>query len=91
MTFQAVRLFALMTLSAALPTQAATADPHDAKAREIFSKVISYPTSEGLGQVPAMAAYLAGEFRGCWFSGGRYQGAATGRDGFAGSSLPWRR
>ena len=56
-----------MSLSAALPTQAATADPHDAKAREIFSKVISYPTSEGLGQVPAMAAYLAGEFRAAGF------------------------
>jgi len=67
MTFHAVRLFALMSLSAALPTQAATADPHDAKAREIFSKVISYPTSEGLGQVPAMAAYLAGEFRAAGF------------------------
>ena len=67
MNFHAVRLFALISLSAALPSQAATVDPHDAKAREIFSKVISYPTSEGLGQVPAMAAYLAGEFRAAGF------------------------
>jgi len=67
MTFHAARLFALISLSAALPAHAATADPHDAKAREIFSKVISYPTSAGLGQVPAMAAYLAGEFRAAGF------------------------
>ena len=30
------------------------------EAREIFQKVISFRTSEGLGQVPAMAQYLAG-------------------------------
>ena len=52
---------------AALPSQAAPVDPHAAKAREIFAKVISYPTSEGLGKVPAMAAYLAGEFRSAGF------------------------
>ena len=57
--FLAVSLLALLSL----PCQAATVSPHDAKAREIFSKLISYPTSIGLGQVPAMAAYLAGEFR----------------------------
>ena len=59
------KLFRLVSLLAllALPCQAAIVDPHDAKAREIFSKVISFPTSVGLGQVPAMVAYLAGEFR----------------------------
>jgi acetylornithine deacetylase/succinyl-diaminopimelate desuccinylase-like protein len=37
--------------------------PFDAKAREIFAKVISMPTSLGLRKVPEMAEYLAGEFR----------------------------
>jgi acetylornithine deacetylase/succinyl-diaminopimelate desuccinylase-like protein len=67
MTSRAVRLLAFTSLFLTLSGQAAAADPHDAKAREIFSKVISYPTSEGLGQVPAMAAYLAGEFKSAGF------------------------
>ena len=33
------------------------------EAREIFQKVIAFRTSEGLGQVPAMAQYLAERFR----------------------------
>src|SRR5687768_12813194 len=37
--------------------------PFDAKAREIFEKLIAFPTSLGLGKVPEMAEYLAGEFR----------------------------
>jgi acetylornithine deacetylase/succinyl-diaminopimelate desuccinylase-like protein len=41
--------------------------PFDAKAREIFAKVISIPTSVGLGKVPELAAYLAGEFRAAGF------------------------
>jgi acetylornithine deacetylase/succinyl-diaminopimelate desuccinylase-like protein len=57
------RAVTLLTLLATLPGMAAGADVHAAKAREIYAKVISFPTSEGLGQVPAMAAYLAGEFR----------------------------
>ena len=49
-------------------TVAATpADPWDAKARELFRQVIAMPTSEGLGKVPAMAKYLAGEFRAAGF------------------------
>jgi acetylornithine deacetylase/succinyl-diaminopimelate desuccinylase-like protein len=36
--------------------------PFDAKAREIFAKVISFPTSQGNRKVPEMARYLAGEF-----------------------------
>src|SRR4029453_4979417 len=35
----------------------------DAEAREMFERVISFETSEGKGQVPAMAEYLAGELR----------------------------
>src|SRR5262245_4835379 len=41
--------------------------PFDAKAREIFSRVISIPTSLGLRKVPEMAEYLAGEFRAAGF------------------------
>ena len=41
--------------------------PNEAKAREIFQRVIAFKTSVGLGQVPAMAAYLAGEFRAAGF------------------------
>ena len=36
---------------------------HDAKAREMLERLISFETSEGKGQVPAMAEYLAGELR----------------------------
>ena len=41
--------------------------PDEAKARAIFERVIAFKTSVGLGQVPAMAAYLAGEFRAAGF------------------------
>jgi len=41
--------------------------PYDAKAREIFEKVISIPTSLGNHKVPEMAEYLAGEFRAAGF------------------------
>jgi acetylornithine deacetylase/succinyl-diaminopimelate desuccinylase-like protein len=41
--------------------------PFDAKAREIFAKVISIPTSLGNRKVPEMAEYLAGEFRAAGF------------------------
>jgi len=41
--------------------------PEELKAREIFQRVISFKTSVGLGQVPAMANYLAGEFRASGF------------------------
>jgi len=34
-----------------------------AEAREIFAKAVSFKTSEGLGQVPALATYLADKFR----------------------------
>lgn len=67
MTLRAVRTFSLIMFFAATSVQAAATDPHAAKAREIYSKVISYKTSAGLGQVPVMAAYLAGEFRSAGF------------------------
>jgi acetylornithine deacetylase/succinyl-diaminopimelate desuccinylase-like protein len=46
------------------------AGPFDAKAREIFARVVSMPTSLGLGKVPEMAEYLAGEFRAAGFPAG---------------------
>jgi acetylornithine deacetylase/succinyl-diaminopimelate desuccinylase-like protein len=36
---------------------------NEIKAREMFARAISIPTSEGLGKVPELANYLAGEFR----------------------------
>lgn len=44
-----------------------TLTPNEAKAREIFQRVIAFKTSVGLGQVPAMANYLAGELRAAGF------------------------
>jgi acetylornithine deacetylase/succinyl-diaminopimelate desuccinylase-like protein len=63
---------ALLAVSACVAVTAAAADspkrgPYDAKAREIFARVISIPTSLGLGKVPEMAEYLAGEFRAAGF------------------------
>jgi acetylornithine deacetylase/succinyl-diaminopimelate desuccinylase-like protein len=49
--------------SGAAPARSA----HDAKAREILERVVSFETSEGKGQVPAMAKYLAGELRAAGF------------------------
>lgn len=55
---------ALLALAAltSLPATAA-ADSWDAKARELFRDVIAMKTSEGLGNVPAMAQFLAAQFR----------------------------
>jgi acetylornithine deacetylase/succinyl-diaminopimelate desuccinylase-like protein len=62
-----LRCIAFATLATFAAAQAAFADdaltPYDAKAREIFAKVISIPSSQGLGKVPEEANYLAGEFR----------------------------
>jgi acetylornithine deacetylase/succinyl-diaminopimelate desuccinylase-like protein len=41
--------------------------PFAAKAREIFARVVSFPTSLGNRKVPEMAEYLAGEFRAAGF------------------------
>src|SRR6185436_1407426 len=62
-----------LALGAALLTGPAlakdTAPPEEVRkeAREIFQKVIAFRTSEGLGQVPAMAQYLAERFRAAGF------------------------
>ena len=61
-------LLGLLACFVVAPAHAATpADPHDAKAREIYAKIIAFKTEVGQGQVPAMAAYLAGEFRAAGF------------------------
>ena len=48
-------------------TTGAGLNANDAKARQIFGRVIGFKTSVGLGQVPAMAEYLASEFRAAGF------------------------
>ena len=61
-----------MSCLAAFTLNARAADkpgsgPFDAKGREIFEKVIAMQTWLGNHQVPAMAEYLAGEFRAAGF------------------------
>src|SRR5262245_61355349 len=58
---------ALLCVLASCAQADVPADPHDAKAREIFEKLIAFRTSEGFSQVPAMANYLADEFRAAGF------------------------
>jgi len=60
----------LLSLAAAGPALAAaksTRGSFDAKAREIFQKVVSIPSSLGNGKVPEVANYLAGELRAAGF------------------------
>ena len=40
---------------------------HELRARELYARVIAMPTSKGNDQVPAMAEFLAGEFRAAGF------------------------
>lgn len=63
MTICSARVILLVALLAACPALAAERTAQEAKAREIFARIISFHTSVGLGQVPAMADYLASEFR----------------------------
>jgi acetylornithine deacetylase/succinyl-diaminopimelate desuccinylase-like protein len=71
--FHAHHLLAGFALSMALASAADAAPaaakpgPYDARARELFAKVVAMPTSLGLGKVPEMAEYLAGEFRAAGF------------------------
>ena len=58
-----VTLLAVCVCSAQSPVAKPALTPNEAKAREIFARVIAFKTSVGLGQVPVMANYLAGEFR----------------------------
>jgi acetylornithine deacetylase/succinyl-diaminopimelate desuccinylase-like protein len=55
---------------AAGPAQAAAPAGVRADARAIFEKIVSIPTSEGLGKVPEMAQYLADRFRAAGFPDG---------------------
>ena len=60
----------LGVLALSLSAQAASDrdSEHAAKALEIYEKVISFETSKGLGNVPGMAQYLAGELVEAGFS-----------------------
>jgi acetylornithine deacetylase/succinyl-diaminopimelate desuccinylase-like protein len=61
---------ATVALLAAGPAQAAAPAGVQADARAIFEKIVSIPTSEGLGKVPEMAQYLADRFRAAGFPDG---------------------
>ena len=51
----------------AAPSHAAAPDSVRADARVILDKIVSIPSSAGLGQVPAVAMYLADRFRAAGF------------------------
>ncbi len=58
---------ALLTASVAISAQAATLDPNQAQARDIFSHLIAFKSEIGQGQVPVMVKYLADQFRAAGF------------------------
>jgi acetylornithine deacetylase/succinyl-diaminopimelate desuccinylase-like protein len=60
-------LSALLAIGIASPGHAAELTPNQAKAREIFARLIAFKTEVGQGQVPVLAQYLAGEFRAAGF------------------------
>ena len=60
-------LAALFALTISAPCAAAAPNAHEARAREIYSKLIAYKTSVGQGQVPVMVEYLVGQFRAAGF------------------------
>lgn len=57
-----VRLFAFALLVAAPLAAAPAPTPAEADAREILRRAVAFRTSVGLGQVPALAEYLASRF-----------------------------
>jgi acetylornithine deacetylase/succinyl-diaminopimelate desuccinylase-like protein len=59
--------FALAIGMLASPAFAANRTADEVQARDIYAHLIAFKTSEGLGQVPAMADYLAGQFRAAGF------------------------
>ena len=65
-------LSAALFVSCAVLNGAVFAAPDDvrAEAREIYAHIVALKTSEGLGQVPVMAAYLAGKLRDAGFPEG---------------------
>jgi acetylornithine deacetylase/succinyl-diaminopimelate desuccinylase-like protein len=65
-----ILLLVLLALGFAAPAPAAGLTPDQAKAREIFARLISFKTEIGQGQVPVMAQYLASEFRAAGFADG---------------------
>jgi len=68
MRFKPVLVLAtLFGASAACVAAPAARSPQELKAREIYAKVISIPSQKGNDKVPAVAEYLAGEFRAAGF------------------------
>jgi acetylornithine deacetylase/succinyl-diaminopimelate desuccinylase-like protein len=65
-SFAFVLLLASPLAAAAPPAPPALA-PHEADAREILRRAVAFRTSIGLGQVPALAEYLASRFKAAGF------------------------
>lgn len=59
----AAALLSTAAIAAGQPPVAAPMDRWHAKAHEIYEHAIDTPTVQGRGQVPALAAYLADQFR----------------------------
>ena len=59
----AALLGALAAPAAAQPTAASYTQPYQRKAFEIYRTIVGMRTAAGQGMVPAMAEYLAGQFR----------------------------
>jgi acetylornithine deacetylase/succinyl-diaminopimelate desuccinylase-like protein len=64
-----IKRFSIVLAAALLAPVAHAEAPAEvrAQARDIFRSVIGFKTSEGFGQVPVMAQYLAGKFRAAGF------------------------
>jgi acetylornithine deacetylase/succinyl-diaminopimelate desuccinylase-like protein len=67
-----IRIFAVVLslaapLAAAPPPASPSLAVHEADAREILRRAVAFRTSVGLGQVPALADYLASRFRAAGF------------------------
>lgn len=60
-------IFGTLALSAVTLANPDPNSDHAKKTLEIYTKVISFETSKGLGNVPKMANYLAGELRAAGF------------------------
>lgn len=58
---------ALLALSIALTASAAAPTPNEARAREIYARLIGFKTEVGQGQVPKLTDYLVGLFRDAGF------------------------
>jgi acetylornithine deacetylase/succinyl-diaminopimelate desuccinylase-like protein len=67
MSFKPSLALGVLLAAAATSAAATPMSPHDAKAREIYARLIAIPTQEGNAQVPALVEYLVGEFRAAGF------------------------